>query len=262
MPTPTNIPLPIAAFTQDVTSGLFPLNVQFVNQSQGFITAYRWNFGDGSTSTEINPKHTFANPGLYTVVLEVVGQSGTTNVSRQIAVQSPAAPVAGFTQNTVSGTAPLAINFTDQSQGNITSREWQFGDGSTSNQTNPSHTFNLVGTYNVILTVSGSGGTSSVTRQITVQNPQVPQPNATFTTNPTTGDAPLIVEFAVADTSNITNYAWTFGAVGSSSEASPTFTFSDAGTYNVQLVVTGAGGQPSSTADSRQSTRVSPCHFH
>ena len=104
-----------------------------------------------------------------------------------------------------------------------------------------------MGTYNVILTVSGSGGTSSVTRQITVQNPQVPQPNATFTTNPTTGDAPLIVEFAVADTSNITNYAWTFGAVGSSSEASPTFTFSDAGTYNVQLVVTGAGGQASST---------------
>ncbi len=247
VPTQTNIPLPIAAFTQDVTSGLFPLNVQFVNQSQGFITAYRWNFGDGSTSTEINPKHTFANPGLYTVVLEVVGQSGTTNVSRQIAVQSPAAPVAGFAQNTVSGTAPLAINFTDQSQGNITSREWQFGDGSTSNQTNPSHTFNLVGTYNVILTVSGSGGTSSVTRQITVQNPQVPQPNATFTTNPTTGDAPLIVEFDVADTSNITNYAWTFGAVGSSSEASPTFTFSDAGTYNVQLVVTGAGGQASST---------------
>ena len=247
VPTNTSIPLPIAAFTQDVTTGLFPLNVQFVNQSQGIITAYRWNFGDGSTSTEINPKHTFANPGLYTVVLEVIGQSGTTNVSRQIAVQSPVPPVAAFTQSSVSGTAPLTINFTDQSQGDITSRDWQFGDGSTSNAVSPSHTFNLVGTYNVILTVKGSGGSSSVTRQITVQNPQVPLPKANFTANPASGDAPLAVNFKVTDTSNITNYAWTFGTLGVSSEVSPSFTFNDAGTYNVQLVVTGAGGQASST---------------
>ena len=246
VPTNTGVPLPIAAFTQDITSGLFPLNVQFVNQSQGTITAYRWNFGDGSTSAEINPKHTFSNPGLYTVVLEAVGQSGTTNVSRQISVQSPSAPVAGFTQNVVSGTLPLVVNFTDQSQGDISSREWQFGDGSTSNETSPSHTFTAVGTYNVILTVRGAGGTSTVTRQIAVQNPQVPSPKADFTATTTIGTAPLVVSFDVTDKSNITSYAWTFSSLGTSTETSPTFTFNNAGNYDVQLTVSGAGGQASS----------------
>ncbi len=163
-----NIPRPIAAFTQDKASGDVPLTVHFTNQSTGTINSIVWNFGDGNSSSEVNPSHTFGAPGLYNVTLTVTGPGGSSNVSRQINVTSPTAPVAGFTQDRTSGVAPLTVQFTDQSSGSITSYLWNFSDGATSTERNPAHTFTTPGTYNVFLTVTGPGGSSSVTRQITV----------------------------------------------------------------------------------------------
>ncbi|MBK8025999.1 MAG: PKD domain-containing protein [Chloroflexi bacterium] len=172
------IPRPIAAFTQDVTTGNFPLTVRFFNQSTGSISSLAWNFGDGSTSAEANPVHTFGSPGLYTVQLTVAGPGGTSNVSRQISVTSPSAPVAGFTQDRLGGVAPLTVQFTDQSTGTINSYFWNFSDGQSSIERNPLHVFTTPGTYNVILTVTGPGGSSSVVRQISVSS-LIP-PTATF----------------------------------------------------------------------------------
>ncbi|MFZ4814985.1 MAG: PKD domain-containing protein [Phototrophicaceae bacterium] len=247
IPTATTVLRPIAAFTQSTTSGLVPLVVNFINQSQGEITGYSWNFGDGGTSTEINPSHTFRNPGIYTVTLTANGPGGASNVSRQISAQSPSAPVAGFTQDKVSGASPLTVQFTDQSTGNITGREWRFGDGATSTATSPSHVFTAVGTYNVILTVTGPGGSSIVQRQITVENPVIPKPNADFTASISSGEGPLAVTFTVTNTANINTYTWNFGGAGTSNQANPQFTFSDAGTYVVELIAVGAGGQDSHT---------------
>jgi len=188
VPSPTqNIPRPIAAFTQDKASGDVPLTVQFVNQSSGTISVVSWNFGDSNSSADVNPKHTFGTPGLYTVTLTVGGPGGTSNVSRQINVTSPTAPVAGFTQDRASGVAPLTVQFSDQSSGSVTSYNWNFSDGSSSSERNPSHTFTTPGTYNVFLTVSGPGGSSSVTRQIVVSstNPPTATLTSTFTSTPT-----------------------------------------------------------------------------
>ena len=182
VPSPTqNIPRPIAAFTQDKASGDVPLTVQFVNQSSGTISVVSWSFGDGNSSADVNPKHTFGTPGLYNVTLTVAGPGGTSNVARQINVTSPTAPVAGFTQDRTSGVAPLPVKFTDQSSGNVTSYNWNFSDGSSSAERNPSHTFTTPGTYNVFLTVSGPGGSSSVTRQIVVSSTNPPTATATNT---------------------------------------------------------------------------------
>ena len=74
---------------QDKASGDVPLTVQFVNQSSGTISVVSWNFGDGNSSGDVNPKHTFGTPGLFTVTLTVSGPGGTSNVSRQINVTSP-----------------------------------------------------------------------------------------------------------------------------------------------------------------------------
>ena len=70
---------------------------------------------------------------------------------------------ADFTSNTVSGSAPLTVNFTDQSCGIITSWSWDFGDGSTSSEQNPSHTYTNPGTYTVSLTIIGPGGSDEKT---------------------------------------------------------------------------------------------------
>ncbi|NJL54810.1 PKD domain-containing protein [bacterium] len=182
-PIPTNtppIPRPVAAFTPDLTSGIAPLVVQFTNQSSGQITSYTWSFGDGGSSSEVSPSHKFNQPGVYNVTLSVVGPGGVSNVSRQINVQNAQAPIAAFTQDNTSGPAPLTVQFTDQSTGGpITDYEWNFGDGTvirnntgvapTNAERNPAHTFTTVGTYNVILRVTGPGGSSTVTRQITVE---------------------------------------------------------------------------------------------
>lgn len=104
------------------------------------------------------------------------GQVATTSSATSIvlSVAAPpvgAGPVAAFTMSASSGIAPLAVTFTDTSTGSPTSRLWDFGDGTTSTTTNPSHTFTTSGTYDVTLTASNTSGSSSVTQSVVVSNP-------------------------------------------------------------------------------------------
>jgi PKD repeat protein len=73
-------------------------------------------------------------------------------------------PLADFTSDVVSGAAPLTVNFTDTSTGNVSSWSWDFGDGGTSTQQNPSHDYLTPGTYTVVLQVTGPGGSDTRTR--------------------------------------------------------------------------------------------------
>ncbi|MBA3873384.1 MAG: PKD domain-containing protein, partial [Anaerolineae bacterium] len=216
-----NIPRPIAAFTEDHTTGQAPLVIRFINQSSGNITNFLWSFGDGGSSSEANPVYTFRAPGVFYVTLKVTGPGGSSNVTQQINVQSPSAPVAAFTQDTTSGSSPLTVKFTNQSTGIITSYNWTFGDGTTSLDPNPTHQFVAVGTYNVILSLVGPGGTSFVTRKITVQDPVVPPPVAAFTPDKTTGNIPLAIQFSNQSTGKVTSYNWDFGDGQTSVEVNP-----------------------------------------
>ena len=98
------------------------------------------------------------------------------------------APVAAFTASPPSGTAPLAVSFTDTSTGGPTSWSWNFGDGSTSNSQNPSHTYSFAGTYTAKLTASNSGGSTSTTSTITV-NPAPPATGVTVVNSTSTYSA-------------------------------------------------------------------------
>ncbi len=266
-----NVPRPIAAFTQNVAAGQVPLTVRFTNQSVGTITNYRWDFGDGTFSAEASPTHIFNSTGIFNVILTVSGPGGSSNVSRQINVQSPTAPTAGFTQDKTRGPSPLSVQFTDQSSGNITSYNWNFGDGTTSAERNPLHIFSAAGTYNVILTVSGPGGSSIVTRQIIVESPLTSTPTATlaatsaptaaptdtplpaqpvaaFNADPTSGTASLTVQFTDQSTGEVTTWSWDFGDSNGSSEQNPSHIFAVAGNYVVRLTVSGPGGNDTEEA--------------
>jgi PKD repeat protein len=248
-PVPTNtptIPRPIAGFTQDITSGNAPLVVKFTNLSQGQINTYSWNFDDGGNSNKTNPSHTFKTPGLYTVKLKVNGPGGSSNVTRQINVKSPSAPVANFTVSPNSGEAPFTASFTNTSTGNATSYIWNFGDNSeTSSETNPSHTYNTVGTYNVILEAIGAGGQTSSIRQVTVNNPQIPAPVADFTTSTQTGQVPLTIQMTNNSTGNIESYLWDFDGdnITDSIDKDPSTIITTPGDYTIRLIVIGPGGQ-------------------
>jgi PKD repeat protein len=169
---------PVAKFSASTTSGNAPLAMNFINSSTGTITSYAWNFGDGSTSTAQSPSKVYSAPGVYSVSLTVKGPGGsnTQTSSNYITVLNPAgstAPVASFSANATSGTAPMSVNFSSASTGNITSYAWTFGDGTTSTLQNPSHAYANAGVYTVSLKVTGPGGsnTQPKTNYITVLAP-------------------------------------------------------------------------------------------
>lgn len=154
---------PTAAFIGNPTTGTAPLTVSFTNQSQGdFMTCF-WNFGDSNSSSNCNPTHTYQNAGTYSVSLTVGGLGGTDTEVKTgyITVTTPGGPItAAFVGTPTIGTTPLTVNFTNQSQGDITSCTWNFGNGiSKSCNTNITRTYDHPGIYTVSLTVSGPGGT-------------------------------------------------------------------------------------------------------
>jgi PKD repeat protein len=162
--TVTSPSIPVAAFTGSPLNGGDPLTVHFVDQSAGNITVWNWNFGDGSTSSQPNPTHTFQKPGLYTVSLTVSGPGGSDTLTRTDYVtvtKSVKKPVARFDPNLVIKKAPVKVQFTDRSLNNPTTYQWDFDDSTQSSLPNPEHTFTRPGFYSVRLTVSNSAGHDS-----------------------------------------------------------------------------------------------------
>jgi len=154
-------------------------------------------------------------------------------------------PVAAFNATPTSGCAPLTVNFTDQSTGNITSWSWTFGDGGNSTAQNATHSYAGAGTYNVTLTVSGACGnnTKTETNYITV----TAAPTANFTANVTSGCAPLTVQFTDNSTGSPTSWNWTFGDGGNSTAQNPSHNYTSAGNYTVSLTVSNACGNNTKT---------------
>jgi PKD repeat protein len=157
---------PVAAFSAAPTSGIAPLTVQFTDASTNDPTAWSWNFGDGGTSDQQHPSHTYNEPGTYTVSLTATnaGGSDTKTKTGHITVTAPVLPpVAAFSAAPTTGTAPLTVQFTDESTG-ATLWSWNFGDGRTSIAQSPSHTYSTAGTYTVALTVTNAGGSDTETK--------------------------------------------------------------------------------------------------
>jgi len=155
---------PVAVFDAAPKSGNQPLDVKFTDQSQGNATTWKWNFGDGKTSSIQHPAHTYTQAGQYTVTLTISSSCGTDTLVRTdfITVTEPLA--ADFSASVTKGLAPMTILFTDQSSGPVTEWVWSFGDTGSSILKNPSHTFTHEGFYTITLTVTDSYGSDVRTR--------------------------------------------------------------------------------------------------
>jgi len=151
-------------------------------------------------------------------------------------------PVANFTGNPTSGTTPLTVNFTDTSTNTPTSWSWTFGDSGTSTSQSPSHQYTSADTYTVSLTATNAAGSDGETKTnyITVSAPQPPVAN--FSGNPTSGSAPLTVNFTDLSTNTPTSWSWTFGDSGTSTAQNPSHQYTSTGTYTVSLTATNAAG--------------------
>ena len=159
----------------------------------------------------------------------------------------PPPPVADFSGNPTSGDAPLNVMFSDLSTNNPTSWDWTFGDTGTATAQHPSHTY-AAGTYTVSLTVENAGGSDGETKNnyITANEPQPNPPVADFSGSPTSGTAPLEVDFTDLSTGSPTSWDWTFGDGGTDTVQHPSHTYAE-GTYTVSLTATNAYGEDTET---------------
>ena len=149
---------PLAQFSANSTAGYPPLKVNFTDLSQGEIETWEWDFdGDGTTdSTGRNPRHTFANPGNYTVALTVTGPGGTATAAKQDCIEvTPCLPMADFAADPLTMQGKHPIQFTDQSTCEVIEWEWDFdSDGIVdSTDRNPQFIYAKNGVYSVTLKV-------------------------------------------------------------------------------------------------------------
>ncbi|HMI79784.1 MAG TPA: PKD domain-containing protein, partial [Ferruginibacter sp.] len=170
-----------------------PLTIAFTNLSTPLhpLDSIRWTFGDGSSSTAVNPVHTYNVPGTYTVCLRVQKNNNTGSapcvreICKTIVVTTPCNLVVNFSSHPDTA-HPLRIKFTNQStpMHPTDSVRWTFGDGTSvsglqgdPNVANPTHNYTTAGNYTVCLRVKKNINTSPVAcvkeicKTIAVQQP-------------------------------------------------------------------------------------------
>ena len=157
-------PAPFANFSAKPTEGKAPLTVAFTDTSTGDPTKWKWDFGDGATSTQQNPKHKYSKIGSYTVKLTATNAKGGNTITKADYIKVVTKPVAAFSATPTSGKAPLTVEFTDESTGIPTRWKWSFGDGTISREQNPEHQYLQEGKYKVTLTVSNVAGGNTITK--------------------------------------------------------------------------------------------------
>jgi gliding motility-associated-like protein len=179
---------PDAAFTASSTESCGELSVAFLNLSADG-SAYEWTFGDGSVSNQTSPLHTYTQPGTYTVTLVALSPGGCADTLIMNSLVSLSDPGLADFRSTpeppveVSLPNSSTISFYDQSQLAV-SWTWDFGDGVSSTDRNPNHTFVTPGVYYVTLTTKTADGCENTLRKgpYTVFTPELFVPNV-FTPN-------------------------------------------------------------------------------
>ena len=252
-------PEPLAS--ANPASGCAPLVVQFNNGTDPALSgSVLWDLGDGSTHAGNSFNHTYNQPGTYDVRLTVTSAEGCTSDSLfEGLVTVHPKPVASFVADTTVGCVGLPVTFsgTAQPPGNYT-YAWSFGDGIVGSGNPVTHTYANAGTYNVMLVATSEFGCSGeVTAPQFIQI--LPTPAPAFTADPATGCIPLNVRFN-NNTPNEDGMAasWDLGNGSTSSESSPTTTYTQPGTYTVSLTMTNQAGCSATFTDSAAVTAYEP----
>jgi gliding motility-associated-like protein len=197
------------------------------------IVSYQWSFGDGGTGTGPFPSHVYTTPGSYTVSVIVVTASGCRDTASFVnGISVGVKPTANFSATPRDACAKTPINFTDLSTGNITQWLWQFGDGTTSVESNPIHTYQDTGFFDVQLIVWNNGCPDSIRFNDYIYiRPPIARFLDTFScANP--WRRTFIDRSIGAD-----QWFWDFGDGNTSTLQNPVHTYADTGTYSVKLRV-------------------------
>ena len=234
---------PTADFTQSATgSCLPPLTVNFTNTSTGSISL-QWLFGDGGTSSQTNPSHTYNQAGAFDVTLIATNAAGCTDTLKQVAAVRISLPqitsIAATETLPYKGCAPYGSTFhaVVNSPDPVATYEWDFGDASPiQNGATPFHAYNNIGVYAINLIITTAGGCKD-----TFFFPNAVElsakPHANFSATPLVACAVEDIQFTDLSTGPHTDWLWTFGDGGSSSNANPVYNYNDTGYFAVTLII-------------------------
>lgn len=233
---------PNADFTAQLVTCEDPLTIRFTDQSTSFgkLLKWEWDFdGDEEVdSTKQNPTYTYPQPGEYVVSLTVEGTLRTP-ATAQATIRASTPPTADFSVTPTDGTGALNVKFVDESTSGdkITQWQWDFGEGRTSNEQNPTHSYTRSGPFTVSLRVVENDGNCD-TKVKTIEAGS--DLSASFVASPSSG-GPLTVQFE--DASPVSkpagiNYYWDFGDGKTAEGASVSHSYAEEGTYTVTLRVT------------------------
>lgn len=236
--------LPLPAFTSVVSD----LDVQFDSSAStdpdGTIVSRSWDFGDGTSSSEVSPAHHYAAAGPKTVTLTATDDRGATAVNTQTVTTTVpnVPPVADFTATTTALSVAVDASASTDSDG-IASYVWSFGDGSTATGVTANHVYSSAGNYNVGLTVTDTrGGSTVLSKVVTATPPPNAPPTAVFAAVATDLGISVSSTGSADSDGSIASYAWQFGDGGTATGATANHSYSTAGTYTVVLTVTDNGG--------------------
>ncbi|MEM9821173.1 MAG: PKD domain-containing protein [Bacteroidota bacterium] len=234
----------LVEFSASVEEGCEDLMVVFQDDSTEPADGVLWEFGDGGTSTEPNPTYTYEIPGCYTVKLtrDIQGCPSVAFSSNCINV-APVPDVWYSNDNLVGCSLPHVVNFVGISTSAV-AWSWDFCDGNTSDEQNPTHNYDCFGDFEVSLTVTNAQGCENT---VVINTIQVNQLEAQMADIGISGCAPL--DISLEDNSNsiteITNWLWEIQTPGNNltfNTADPSFSIADTGIYDVTLIVTNTLG--------------------
>ena len=212
----------------------------FTNASQS--SEVIWSFGNGDSSTLLNPGYKYTQPGSYMVDVSITDPSGC-DVALSVPIVVFPKPTVNFSvvDTTLSCNTPFTVEFENLSTNGVTYM-WNFGDGQTSTLQNPIHVYNQVDSFDVRLQVWGANGCVAAKRYKNFI--RIEPVETEFDAYPTSGCAPITVAFndTVRSPFPITSWEWDFGDGTTSTQQYPQHVYADTGYYDVQLIVTNSQG--------------------
>ncbi|MFL9483488.1 PKD domain-containing protein [Chitinophagaceae bacterium LWZ2-11] len=216
-----------------------PATVSFNNGSAN-VTAYQWSFGDGSTSSEKNPAHTYTAQGVYTVTLKAFNTTGCYDtISKKDFINIQAPKITGLGGLPYKGCIPSNVKMSAivTTAEPITSYQWNFGDGTGSSDAAPVHTYTLAGTYDVTLVITTQSGCQDSLHMVSaVMTDTVP--HIDFIAAPLSACASTAISFTDHSSNDIRTWLWDFGDKTTSADQNPQHKYSDTGYFTITLVVT------------------------
>ncbi|HMG15843.1 MAG TPA: PKD domain-containing protein, partial [Saprospiraceae bacterium] len=244
---------PLAEFSSDKIIGCKSLTIKFTDLSTNKPTAWKWSFPGGipAVSNIKNPEVTYNVSGNYNVTLVATNASGSNSVTKTAYIEVKDKPIVNFSFIKYQGD----LSFNNTTIGGI-SNNWNFGDGTSSIELNPVHSYSSSGSYIVSLTVSNDCGLSTKSQIVEI----VFIPVAAFNASIKEGCDSFSVKYTDISQNNPNSWLWTFqgGTPSTSNLKNPIIEYKTPGQYGVSLISINSEGNDTMSLNNYINVKIKP----